>query len=95
MAPRAQFNGEVFRPDGRQLPSGTRIDAYIGTTRCGVASVRRTGSFSGYILNVVGPDAVRGCAHGSTITFRVNGRRALDTAVNDPERSGSLDLTVP
>ena len=67
----------------------------MGTTRCGVTSVRRTGSYSGFTLNVVGPDAVPGCVRGATITFRVSGRRALDTAVNDPRRSGSLDLTVP
>lgn len=93
--PRTQFAGEVFRPDGHQLPGGTRIDAYVGTTHCGVASVRRTGSFSGFSLDVVGPESIPGCARGATITFRVNGRLALDTAVNEPERSGSLDLTVP
>jgi len=95
VAPRTQFGGEVFTPDGHQLPGGTRIDAYVGTTLCGVTSVRRTGSFSGFSLNVVGPDSVPGCARGSTITFHVNGRPALDTAVNEPGRSGSLDLTVP
>jgi hypothetical protein len=95
VAPRAEFAGEVFRRDGRQLSGGTRIDAYVGRTRCGVTSVRRTGSFSGFSLSVVGPDSVRGCARGSTITFRVNGRPTLDTAVNEAGRSGSLDLTVP
>jgi len=95
VAPRTQFAGEVFAPDGRQLPGGTRIDAYVGTTRCGVTSVRRTGSFSGFSLDVVGPDSVPGCARGSTITFRVDGRPTLDTAVNEPKRSGPLDLTVP
>jgi hypothetical protein len=85
----------VFRPDGRQLPGGTRIEAYIGRTRCGVASVRRTGSFAGFSLSVVGPDAIPGCTRGGTITFRVNGRRALDTAVNEPGGSSGLDLTVP
>jgi pimeloyl-ACP methyl ester carboxylesterase len=93
--PRTEFAGQVFRPDGRQLPGGTRIDAYVGTTRCGVASVRRTGSFSGFSLNVVGPDSIPGCTRGGTIMFRVNGRPALDTAINEPGRSGSLDLTVP
>ncbi len=93
--PRAEFAGGVFRPDGSELPGGTRIDAYVGATRCGVTSVRRTGSFSGFILAVVGPDSVPGCTRGSTITFRVNGRPALDTAVNEPGRSGTLDLTVP
>ncbi len=94
VAPRAQFAGEVFRPDGRELPGGTRIEAYAGTTRCGVASVRRTGSFSGFSLDVVGPESIPGCALGATLTFRVNGRPALDTAVNRPGSSASLDLTL-
>jgi pimeloyl-ACP methyl ester carboxylesterase len=93
--PQAEFAGEVFRTDGRQLPGGTRIDAYVGTTRCGVTSVRRTGSFSGFSLDVAGPDSVPGCARGATITFRVAGRAARDTAVNEPGRSARLDLTVP
>ena len=95
VARRTEFAGSVFRPDGRQLPGGTRIDAYVGATRCGVTSVRRTGSFSGFSLSVVGPDSVPGCERGGTITFRVNGRRALDTAVNEPGSAGRLDLTVP
>ena len=95
VAPRAQFGGEVFRPDGHQLAAGTRIEAYIGTTRCGVTSVRRTGSFSGFSLDVVGPDSIPGCARDATITFRVDGRPAPDTAVNQPGESARLDLTVP
>jgi hypothetical protein len=93
--PRTQFAGQVFRPDGQQLPGGTRIEAYVGRTRCGVTSVRRTGSYSGFSLDVVGPDAVPACARGSTITLLVNGHPALDTAVNEPGHSGPLDLTVP
>jgi hypothetical protein len=85
----------VFSRNGRQLPGGTRIDAYVGATRCGVSSVRRTGSFSGFIMSVVGPDSIPGCARGGTITFRVNGRLALDTAVNEPGGASTLDLTVP
>jgi hypothetical protein len=95
VAPRTQFSGAVFRPDGRELPGGTRVDAYIGTTRCGVASVRRTGSFSGFSLDVVGPASIPACARGATISFRVNGKRTAETAVNQPGRSSTLDLTVP
>jgi hypothetical protein len=95
VTPRVEFAGEVFTPDGHQLPGGTRIEAYVGETRCGVTSVRRTGSFSGFSLGVVGPDAVPGCTRGATLTFRVDGRPALDTAVNEPGSSPSLDLTVP
>jgi hypothetical protein len=95
IGPGTGFSGQVFRPDGRQLPGGTRIDAYVGSTRCGVASVRRTGSFTGFSLNVAGPEAIPGCTRGGTITFRVNGRPALDTAVNEPDAAGQLDLTLP
>jgi hypothetical protein len=95
IAPRTEFAGSVFTPDGHQLPGGTRVEAYVGSTLCGVTSVRRTGSFSGFILSVVGPDSIGGCGVGETITFRVNSRLARDTAVNEPGRSGSLDLTVP
>jgi hypothetical protein len=94
VSPRAQFAGEVFKPDGHQLPGGTRIDAFVGATRCGMTSVRRTGSYSGFSLDVVGPESVPGCVRGGTITFHVDGRPALETAVNDPGSSGSQDLTV-
>ena len=60
-----------------------------------MTSIRRTGSYSGFSLDVAGPDAIPGCTRGATITFRVGGRPALDTAVNAPGSSGTLDLTVP
>jgi hypothetical protein len=93
--PRSQFAGEVFKPDGHQLARGTRIDAYVGNTRCGVASVRRVGNYPGFSLDVVGPDSIAGCTRGATLTFRVDGRPVSDTAVNQPGNGGSLDLTVP
>ncbi|MGZ8650515.1 MAG: hypothetical protein ACXW08_18120, partial [Solirubrobacteraceae bacterium] len=62
---------------------------------CGVTSVSRTGSFAGFTLDVVDPESIPGGARGATIRFRVKGRPALDTAVNEPDRSGSLDLTTP
>jgi hypothetical protein len=92
--PRAEFGGGVYRSDGGQLGGGTRVEAFIGPTRCGVASVRRTGSFTGFSLTVVGPDAIPGCRRGATIRFRVNGRRAPETAVNEPEAAEQLDLTA-
>jgi hypothetical protein len=90
---RMEFSGEVDDRDGRPVTPGTKIEAYIGGTRCGVASTRRTGSFSGYILSVVGPDAIPGCARGGTIRFRIDGRPALDTAVHEPGSGATLDLT--
>ena len=86
--------GEVFRRDGRRVPPGTRVEAFVGTTRCAVTSTRRTGSFSGFSMDVVGPDVVPGCTRGGTLTFRVNGRRVAETAVNEPGRRPLLSLRV-
>ena len=91
----SQFAGEVFRRDGTQPPGGTRVEAYIGDTRCGVASTQRTGNYSGYKLDVVGPDSVPGCTLGATLTFHVNGRQAAETTVNNTPPRGSFDLTLP
>jgi hypothetical protein len=91
---RTQFAGEVFTRGGRQLPGGTRVEAYVGGIRCGVASVRRTGSFAGFVLYVVGPDSIPGCVRGGAIAFRVNGRPTAESAVNGEDPSGLLDLTV-
>jgi hypothetical protein len=90
----AQFSGQVFR-QGLRLSTG-RIEAYVGNTRCGVASVRPSGSFTGFVVAVVGPDSIAGCTRGATLMFRVNGRPATNTpVVNTPARQhGSLDLTV-
>jgi hypothetical protein len=92
----AEFSGGVFRRDGRQLPPGTRVEAYVGGARCGVASVRSTSSYPGYILAVVGPDSVSGCTRGATLTFRINGRPAADTSVANipPGQQASLDLIL-
>jgi hypothetical protein len=89
-----EFFGELFTQSGELLPAGTRVEAYIGNVRCGVAS-RRTGGF--YIIAVVGPDSVPGCDRGGTITFRVDGEPAAQTAVNDPNSQdrGPTDLIVP
>jgi hypothetical protein len=92
--PTAQFNGELFAHDGAKLAQGSRVEAYVGTTRCGIASTRRAGSFAGYVLAVVGPESIPGCTRGATLTFRVNGRPAVETSVNDVSINGhSLDLT--
>lgn len=94
----ADFFGDVFDSDGNHLPAGTRVEAYVGDVRCGLASTRRTGSFSGYILSVVGPDSVAGCDRGGIITFRIDGKPAAETSINDPNRPNArdaFDLTLP
>jgi hypothetical protein len=49
------------------------------------------------VLYVVGPDSVSGCDRDATLTFRIDGQPALQTAINDlrPVRGGhQLDLTL-
>lgn len=93
MTPLSQFSGEVYTRDGNRLPPGTRIDAFVGDVRCGVASIRRTGNFWGYILGVVGPDSVDGCQRDATVAFHIDGQPAWETALNDG-RGGPLDLSL-
>jgi pimeloyl-ACP methyl ester carboxylesterase len=90
--PVTELGGEVYDQHGRRYRAGTRVDALVGSTTCGVASIRASGY---YILTVAGPDSVPGCATGADVTFRVDGRAATETAVNSPDRSTHLQLTVP
>ncbi len=88
------FSGEVYRSDGERAPTGSLVEAYVDDTLCGVASIRGSGSFIGYILSVVGPDSVPGCRSGEPVTFRVDGARVVESATNSPGASAHLDLTV-
>ena len=93
--PLASFNGDAFTVTGARLPAGAVVEAYVGTTRCGVASTRRTTDYSGFVLAVVGADAVAGCTRGAPIAFRVDGGAVNESAVNTPSTHGEeLHLTV-
>ncbi len=94
--PVVQFFGGVFEANGERPAAGARVEAYIGNVLCGVASLRRGGSFEGYIMSVAGPDEVPGCEIGATITFKIDGRMARQTRVNDPESQdrGPTDLIL-
>ncbi|MGH9287249.1 MAG: hypothetical protein ACRD0V_02965, partial [Acidimicrobiales bacterium] len=86
-----EFSGEVYDDAGNPHEAGGRVEAYISSTLCGVASIRGSEL---YILSVVGPDSVPGCAAGGRITFVVDGDQATETATNSPEQSTHLDLTI-
>jgi len=94
VGPTVGFAGEVFNRFGRRVPAGARVEAFVGGTRCAVASIRRSGNFTGFSLDVVGPDSVPGCTRGGTITFRVEGQRAVETALNEPGHGTTLDLSL-
>jgi hypothetical protein len=93
----AQFVGAVYGADGVPVSAGTRVEAFVGTTRCGVASVRNTIDFNGYVLAVVGPESIPGCTRGAPLAFRVNGQAARHARVvnTTPGRREALDLRVP
>ena len=88
------FAGEVFDRRHRRLPPGAHVEARIGATTCAVATTRRIEDFTGFSIDVVGPDSIPGCTIGATITFRVDGRDAVETAVNLPGQDSSLNLSL-
>ncbi len=94
VGPIVGFAGEVFDRRHRRLPPGARVEAYIGATRCGVATTRRIDDFTGFSIDVVGPDGIPGCATGGTITFRVDDHEAIETALNQAGQDSSLNLSL-
>jgi hypothetical protein len=95
VGPIVGFAGEIFDARSRRLPPGARVEAHIGETLCAVATTRRIDNFTGFSIDVVGPDSIPGCAIGATITFRVDGRDANETAVNQSGQGASLNLSLP
>lgn len=95
VGPIVGFAGEVFDGRNQRLPPGAHVEAYIGQTLCGVATTRRIESFTGFSIDVVGPDSIPGCAIGATIAFRVDGRDARETAINQAGQSASMNLSLP
>ena len=95
VGPIVGFAGEIFDARHRRLPPGAHVEARIGETLCAVATTRRIDNFTGFSIDVVGPDSIPGCAIGATITFRVNGRDAHETAVNQAGQGASLNLSLP
>jgi hypothetical protein len=94
VTPRTEMAAEIFEKDGSKVAPGAVVKAYIGDTRCGVASVRRNGDFTGVSLAIVGPDAIAGCARDGTVTFRVDDRPIATTVVNRfrPYRNFRLEV---
>jgi hypothetical protein len=96
--PVTEFKGHLFDRDGRGLPGGTVIQAFVGDVRCAVTSLRHGDDIEGYYtLVVAGPQAVAGCAQGGTLSFRLDGKPLAETALNDlgSGRDGhELNLTV-
>jgi hypothetical protein len=95
VGPIVGFAGEIFDARNRRLPPGAQVEAHIGQALCAVATTRRIDNFTGFSIDVVGPDSIPGCAIGATITFRVDGRDARETAVNQTGQGATLNLSLP
>ncbi len=89
------FKGHVARRDGTRLGGGSVVEAWVGGTRCGVATVRGDPD-AWFTLLVAGPQ-LTGCARDGRITFRANGEMAIETATNDlgGDAAGhTIELTI-
>ena len=92
-----EFKGHIVRPDGTLAGGGSVVEAYVGDTLCGTATVHRNDPDAWFTLLVAGPD-VPGCAKGGTITFEADGAQVPETELNDLSggRAGrELRLTIP
>jgi hypothetical protein len=82
---------------GQPAPAGTVVQALIGEKVCGEGVVRRISDDLplGYVVDVAGATQVEGCGtDGATITFRVGGVPANETATFATGTFIRLDLTV-
>jgi pimeloyl-ACP methyl ester carboxylesterase len=94
--PGSTFAGELLDSSGKPLGPGTVVEAYVGNTLCGVSGlgpvVMAANGPTSYFLWVVGPAA---CAKAATLSFKINGKPAAQTAVNDQSAFHTMDLTLP
>jgi len=82
--PVTEFKGRLFAADGTQLSAGTVVEAYAGDVRCAVTSLRPAEETEGfYTLIVAGPESVSRCVADATLTFRLDGKPAVETAIHD------------
>ena len=91
----AEFSGSVYDQNDEYVPAGARVEARIGNTVCGVATIRKGDAFFGYIMSVSAPPAIAACKGGAVITLHVDGRPVQESLRNQPRASNdAFDLTV-
>lgn len=77
----ARFAGSVT-VDGAPVPSGTRIEARINNSTCGVTTTFNSGSEARYVLDVpaLDPGASPNCGtDGAAVSFWIGDRQARET----------------
>jgi hypothetical protein len=93
--PVTEIKGLLFDTQGRSLPKGSVVEAYVGDTLCGITSMRDPDATEGYYtLIVAGPEAIPACGDGAPITFRIDGKPAAGAAINDLGRSAEEEREV-
>jgi hypothetical protein len=94
-APPSRFAGSVL-VDGAAPPAGTRIEARIGSTTCGVTTTFNQGTESRYVVDVpaLDPGATPNCGtDGATVTFLIGDKLARETGSWDNANLSVLNLT--
>ena len=82
--------------DGVAPPAGTRIEARIGSTTCGVTSTFNQGSEARYVVDVpaLDPGATPNCGtDGAKVTFYIGDKLARETGSWDNANLSVLNLT--
>jgi hypothetical protein len=95
-SPPSRFTGTVT-VDGKPATPGTTVEAHIGSTTCGVASVTANGAESRFLLDspALDPGANPNCGtDGATVTFFVGGKQAAETGTWHNYQLNTVNLTV-
>ncbi len=93
--PPARFAGSVL-VDGAAPPVGTRIEAKVGNSTCGVTTTFSQGSAQRYTVDVVAldPGATPNCGTGdAVVTFYIGDKKASQTGSWKNFQLNILDLT--
>jgi hypothetical protein len=96
--PVTDVSGELLDSSGRPMPSGTRVEAFIGDTLCGrFVSPPLIMVFTEpnrYAMGVAGASAIAGCSPDAPIELGVNGTPVVTDIRNDFE-GHNVDLRLP
>lgn len=93
--PPARFAGSV-KVDGAAPPAGTRIEARIGSTTCGVTTTFAAGGESRYVLDApaLDPGANPNCGtDGAVVSFWIGDRKAAETGSWKNYQLNEVNLT--
>lgn len=92
--PPDRFYGTA-KVNGKQEPTGTVVEAYIGSTLCGSGTVQKRNGTVIYVVDVIGGGQKPGCAKdGDKVTFKLAGLDAKESGTYTTGAATRLDLTA-